>query len=317
MKKAVILSLLMISSGLFWLVHFRYPNPYVRNVFYTFLTLTILYFLFRIAFEVVVAKRIRESKTRYSFRKTVSILYLVVSVAIMLRIWVEDAHMLTVSYGLVGAGIAVALQDFFKNFAGGIVLFVTGIYRVGDRIEINSKYGDVIDIRMLYTTLMEMKEWVAGDQATGRLSIIPNGMVLSSTINNYTKDNNFIWDELAIPITYDSDWKEAVTKILGIVKEGTGKIADQAEKEISGLGEKYYLFKRTVQPEIFFTLTDNWITFNIRYISDVKERRSLHNALTQMILSEIQRSGNIKMASTTLDITSFPELKLVSDTEDS
>ena len=307
----------MISSGLFWLVHFRYPNPYVRNGFYTFLTLTILYFLFRIAFEVVVAKRIRESKTRYSFRKTVSILYLVVSVAIMLRIWVEDAHMLTVSYGLVGAGIAVALQDFFKNFAGGIVLFVTGIYRVGDRIEINSKYGDVIDIRMLYTTLMEMKEWVAGDQATGRLSIIPNGMVLSSTINNYTKDNNFIWDELAIPITYDSDWKEAVTKILGIVKEGTGKIADQAEKEISGLGEKYYLFKRTVQPEIFFTLTDNWITFNIRYISDVKERRSLHNALTQMILSEIQRSGNIKMASTTLDITSFPELKLVSDTEDS
>ena len=296
----------MISSGLFWLVHFRYPNPYVRNGFYTFLTLTILYFLFRIAFEVVVAKRIRESKTRYSFRKTVSILYLVVSVAIMLRIWVEDAHMLTVSYGLVGAGIA-----------GGIVLFVTGIYRVGDRIEINSKYGDVIDIRMLYTTLMEMKEWVAGDQATGRLSIIPNGMVLSSTINNYTKDNNFIWDELAIPITYDSDWKEAVTKILGIVKEGTGKIADQAEKEISGLGEKYYLFKRTVQPEIFFTLTDNWITFNIRYISDVKERRSLHNALTQMILSEIQRSGNIKMASTTLDITSFPELKLVSDTEDS
>ena len=307
----------MISSGLFWLVHFRYPNPYVRNVFYTFLPLTILYLLFRIAFEVVVAKRIRESKTRYSFRKTVSILYLVVSVAIMIRIWVEDAHMLTVSYGLIGAGVAVALQDFFKNFAGGIVLFVTGIYRVGDRIEINSKYGDVIDIRMLYTTLMEMKEWVAGDQATGRLSIIPNGMVLSSTINNYTKDNNFIWDELAIPITYDSDWKEAVTKILGIVKEGTGKIADQAEKEISGLGEKYYLFKRTVQPEIFFTLTDNWITFNIRYISDVKERRSLHNALTQMILSEIQRSGNIKMASTTLDITSFPELKLVSDTEDS
>ena len=310
MKKAVILSLLMISSGLFWLVHFRYPNPYVRNVFYTFLTLTILYFLFRIAFEVVVAKRIRESKTRYSFRKTVSILYLVVSVAIMLRIWVEDAHMLTVSYGLVGAGIAVALQDFFKNFAGGIVLFVTGIYRVGDRIEINSKYGDVIDIRMLYTTLMEMKEWVAGDQATGRLSIIPNGMVLSSTINNYTKDNNFIWDELAIPITYDSDWKEAVTKILGIVKEGTGKIADQAEKEISGLGEKYYLFKRTVQPEIFFTLTDNWITFNIRYISDVRDRRTLQHTLSQTILTEIQNSENIKIASTTLDITSFPELEI-------
>ena len=127
----------------------------------------------------------------------------------------------------------------------------------------------------------------------------------------YTKDNNFMWDEITIPITYDSDWREAVTKILGIIKEGTGKIANKSEKEISGLGEKYYLFKRTVQPEIFFTLTDNWITFNIRYISDVKDRRSLHNALTQMILSEIQRSGNIKIAFTTLGITSFPELKPV------
>jgi len=219
-----------------------------------------------------------------------------------------NTHTLLVAYGLIGAGIAVALQDFFKNFVGDIVIFVTGIYRVGDRIEINSKYGDVIDIHILYTTLMEMKEWVAGDQATGRLSIIPNGTILSTIINNYTKDNNFIWDEIAIPITYDSDWKEAIIKILGIVKKGTAEIAGQAQKAISGLGQKYYLFERTVQPEIFFTLTDNWITFNVRYISDVRDRRALRHNLTGTILSEIQNSKNIKIASTTLDITSFPEL---------
>jgi len=308
MKKVIFLSSFIIVSALFWLAHFRYPYPYLQKGFYTFLALSILYFVFRLAFEEIVAKRIKEPKTRYSFRKTVSILYLVVFVAIIIRVWVANTHTLLVSYGLIGAGIAVALQDFFKNFVGGIVIFVTGIYCVGDRIEINSKYGDVIDIHILYTTLMEMKEWVAGDQATGRLSIIPNGTVLSTTINNYTKDNNFIWDEIAIPITYDSDWKETVTKILGIVKEGTAEIAGQAQKAISGLGQKYYLFERTVQPEIFFTLTDNWITFNVRYISDVRDRRTLQHNLTKTILSEIQNSKNIKIASTTLDITSFPEL---------
>jgi len=308
MKKVIFLSSFILVSALFWLAYLRYPYPYLQKGFSTFLALTILYLVFPIAFEEIVAKRIREPKTRYSFRKTVSILYLVVFVAIIIRIWVANTQTLLVSYGLVGAGIAVALQDFFKNFVGGIVIFVTGIYRVGDRIEINSKYGDVIDIHILYTTLMEMKEWVAGDQATGRLSIVPNGTVLSTTINNYTKDNNFIWDEIAIPITYDSDWKEAVTKILGIVKEGTAEIAGQAQKAISGLGQKYYLFERTVQPEIFFTLTDNWITFNVRYISDVRDRRTLRHNLTETILSEIQNSKNIKIASTTLDITSFPEL---------
>ena len=135
----------------------------MQKGFYTFLALTILYLVFRIAFEEIVVKRIRESKTRYSFRKTVSILYLAMFVAIIIKTWVANTHTLLVSYGLVGAGIAVALQDFFKNFVGGIIPFVTGIYRVGDRTEVNSKYGDVIDIHILYTTLMEMKEWVAGD----------------------------------------------------------------------------------------------------------------------------------------------------------
>jgi len=308
MKKFIFLSSFILVSTLFWLAHFRYPYPYLQKGFYTFLALSILYFVFRLAFEEIVAKRIRESKTRYSFRKTISILYLGVFVAIIIRIWVANTHTLLVSYGLIGAGIAVALQDFFKNFVGGIVIFVTGIYRVGDRIEINSKYGDVIDIHILYTTLMEMKEWVAGDQATGRLSIIPNGTVLSTIINNYTKDNNFLWDEIAIPITYDSDWNEAIIKILGIVKNRTAEIAGQAQKAVSNLGQKYYLFERTVQPEIFFALTDNWITFNVRYISDVRDRRTLQHNLTETILSEIQSSKNIKIASSTLDITSFPEL---------
>jgi small-conductance mechanosensitive channel len=310
MKKVIFLSSFILICALFWLAHLRYPYPYLQKSFYTFLALTILYLVFRIAFEEIVAKSIKEPKTRYSFRKTVSILYLAVFVAIIIRIWVANTHTLLVSYGLVGAGIAVALQDFFKNFVGGIVLFVTGIYRVGDRIEVNSKYGDVIDIHILYTTLMEMKEWVAGDQATGRLSIIPNGTVLSGTINNYTKDNNFIWDEIAIPITYDSDWKQAVTKILGIVKEGTAEITGRAQKAISGLGQKYYLFERTVQPEVFFTLTDNWITFNVRYISDVRDRRTLQHTLSKNILTEIQSSENIKIASSTLDITNFPELTI-------
>ena len=59
------------------------------------------------------------------------------------------------------------------------MIFLNGIYRVGDRIEMNQKFGDVIDIGLLYTTLMETREWVSGDQVTGRLAIVPNGGVLN------------------------------------------------------------------------------------------------------------------------------------------
>ena len=279
----------------------------LQKGFQTLLTLTVIYFFFRIIFEETFIKRIKDYKTKYSFRKTVSILFYIFLLISIIGIWAEDTQTLLVSYGLIAAGIAIALQDFFKNFVGGIMIFITGTYRVGDRIEVNSKCGDVIDIGILYTTLMEIKEWVSGDQATGRLTIIPNGYVLSGNINNYTKDYNFIWDEISIPVTYDSDWKGAYTKILDIVKKETENRKDKVAKEISELGEKYYLLKRDIEPAIFLTLTDNWITFNIRYVTEAKERRSVHDKLSRMILDEIQKSDEIKIASTTIDIVGFPE----------
>ena len=309
-KKIVSLLALIIITGIFWFAQFQYPNIYLEKGFYTFLAITIIYFVFKSVIEETVVRNIKEAKARYSFRKTVSILYIVGIVLVLIRIWVEHTQTLLVSYGLIAAGIAIALQDFFKNFVGGIIIFVTGIYRVGDRIELNAKIGDVIDIGILYTTLLELREWVAGDQATGRLTIMPNGLVLSGIVNNYTKDNNFIWDELELPITYDSDWKEAVTTIRRVVGAETKTMADEAEQEILKLGEKYYLTIRAVEPEIYLTLTDNWIAFHIRYITDVRKRRVIRNTLGQLILEELRKSGTVKIASATVDIVGFPELRL-------
>jgi small-conductance mechanosensitive channel len=313
-KKVVSLITLVIITGIFWFAQFQYPNTYLEKGFYTFLAVTILYFVFKSVIEETVVRNIKEAKARYSFRKTVSILYIVGILLALIRIWVEHTQTLLVSYGLIAAGIAIALQDFFKNFAGGIIIFVTGIYRVGDRIELNAKIGDVIDIGILYTTLLELREWVAGDQATGRLTILPNGLVLSGIVNNYTKDNNFIWDEIELPITYDSDWQEAAATIRRIVAAETKTMADEAEKEILKLGEKYYLTIRAVEPEIYLTLTDNWITFHIRYITDVRKRRVIRNKLGQLILEEIRKSVKVKIASATVDIVGFPELRVQQQT---
>jgi len=104
-------------------------------------------------------------------------------------------------FGLVAAAFTLSMQDVAKNFAGGLNIFINRIYRVGDRIEIGSKKGDVIDIDIFYTTIMETNEWVSADLPTGRLSIIPNSLVLSNITNNYTKDFEFLWDEISFPIT--------------------------------------------------------------------------------------------------------------------
>lgn len=304
-KIAASTSLILITAAL-WFTNYQYPtfyNFFIVKGFYTFLALTLIYIVFRVVFEGIVVKRMKQDKMRYSFNKTISILYLLVFLFALVAIWIEQTETILISFGLIGAGIAFSLQDVFKNFAGGITIFSTGMYRVGDRVEINGKIGDVIDIGVLYTTIMEIGEWVNGNQATGRLTIIPNSNVLTNNVNNFTKDHNFIWDEISLPITYASDWKKASNVILEIIKKQTENIAAQADKEITKLGEKYYLPKKPVEPVIFLTLTDNWINLNIRYVTDTRERRIIRDKLSKLILGEIEKSKNITIASENIDVS--------------
>jgi small-conductance mechanosensitive channel len=135
---------------------------------------------------------------------------------------------------------------------------------------------------------------------------VPNGGVLTGTVQNYTRDFDFIWDELTIPITYDSDWMEAKSRILDIVKRETVGTVEKAEKIMSKLEGEYYFTKRSIEPSVFVTLTDNWISFGVRYVTEVRNRRLLHDLLSRAILEEIRKSEKVKIASSTINITGFP-----------
>jgi len=304
-NKIIRVSLLIALSASLGYASFRYQNTYLSKAFYSAVAFTVIYFTFKLFLEELVARRILTSKTRYSFRRVIFMVYLVVFLLVILAIWVKDPQSLIVSYGLIAAGVAFALQEVFKSIAGGIFIFVRSIYSIGDRIEINGKYGDVIDIGIMYTTLLELREWVSGDQPTGRITQIQNSWVISYPVNNYTKDHPYIWDEIHIPITYDSDWKKAEESILRIVQQETQDVTKAAEKSISALAERYYLPQRSEVPYVYLTITDNWISFNVRYITEVRNRRVLRSKLSRLILEDIEKSAGrkVKIASSTLDVT--------------
>lgn len=281
-----------------------YENGYLLKSLYTLIGLTILYVVFKFLFEEVVARHIAEPATRYSFRRAVSAFFFIAAFLVIITVWI-DARDLLIAYGLIGAGVAVALQDFFKNVAGGLVIFIRGHYRVGDRIEVNSRFGDVIDVDLLNTTLLEIKEWVTGDQPTGRLCLIPNGFVLSHPVHNYTKDHQFIWDEIHIPVTFGSDWKLASDIIRDVVTRETEIVTRQAQQSLSGLSGTYYLPERAEVPYVYSTITDNWISLTVRYVTEVRNRRPVNDRLNRLILEEIERAGKdkIQVSSETLTVS--------------
>lgn len=314
MRKSFLNFTVMLAlTVLAWFVRENYAFQYLSEIFYSLLALTIVYLIFKVVLEDVISRRIKNQKTRYVSRKAFSIIYMAVFLVLFVRIWVDDPQALLVAYGLIGAGVAIAVQDFFKNFVGGITLFINGMYSVGDRVEIDETTGDVIDIGLMYTRIMEIQGWVKADQATGRIVTVPNGRVLGSSVRNYTADNTFIWDEIALPITYDSDWRKLESMVTDLVAEETQDIAERATREIGGIRRKYYLSEMDTEPHIFLEMTDNWIQVYVRYVTDARKRRRLHNTISRRILEKIEADENLELASATHEIVGMPDINIHQD----
>ena len=121
--------------------------------------------------------------------------------------------------GLFSAGIAITLQELFLSIAGSVYIFVVKVYEPGDRIEINGIKGDVIDIDSMYTTMMEIGQWVSSDNYSGRIVKLSNAFVFKGPVYNYSQDFPFIWDEFNLPIRYGSDIDLAKSIVIKVASE--------------------------------------------------------------------------------------------------
>ncbi len=305
-KRLVIAAGMAVVTAALWFADRFIADPAIDRAITTSVVLTAIYVVGKLVIEELAVERVKEAKTRYVVRKSVSVLSIAVAVLAVFTIWVADPAALFVAYGLVGAGVAIALQDVFKNFVGGITVFISGVYQVGDRVEIGDVAGDVIDIGLMYTKVLEIQGWVRGDQATGRIVMVPNGAVLGGTVSNFTADNSFIWDEIVVPVTYDSDWQTARETILTILQEETGDRSEDAARELAEIRQKYYLSSRDTAPQVFLELTDNWVAFHVRYITGVRERRRTTGAISRRILEAFEADDDLTIASETVDIVGFP-----------
>jgi len=303
-------SLFAIAAAL-WFLNEYFDKPLFFRGFLSFLITGAIFACYGIVTNRVAKKVIKDRKTQYTFNKGFLIISVIVFFVLMLQIWVENTESLVISYGIIAAGIAIALQDLFRNFVGGIIIALTGVYRIGDRIEVDGSFGDIMDIGIMNTTMMEIRGWVDADQPTGRLVIMPNSVVITGSIFNYTKDHNFIWDEITVPLTYDSDWKRAIENFLEIIRAETGEMTVQAEKEVDRLGEKYYLPRKVTEPAVYVRLTDNCVHLGIRYVSESKNRRIISDILNRKILDDIAASDKYAIVSENIEVSGYHKVEIV------
>ncbi|WP_374574845.1 mechanosensitive ion channel family protein [Phenylobacterium sp.] len=252
-----------------------------------------------------------DADRRYKLRKAVSLLGYVAVGVTALTIFARQLGGLTVAFGVAGAGIAFALQEVIASVAGWLAIAFGGFFKVGDRVELGGIKGDVIDIGALRTTLMQIGEWVHGDQYNGRIVRVANSFVFKEPVFNYSADFPFLWDEIVVPIKYGSDHAFARRMIERVAAEVVGDYAREAEKAWAPVTRRYLIEPASVKPTVSLIADENWIAFTLRYVVDYKARRSTKDRLFTRLLEEIDASeGRVGVAASTLNIEKLAPLEV-------
>lgn len=257
-------------------------------------------------------RKIEDVAIRYKAQKGVEVFgYLLIGLLLLMSFSFGNLEDYTIIIGLFTAGITFTLQELILSIAGSFYIFFVRVYKPGDRIEINGIKGDVIDIDSIYTTMMEMGEWVSSDNYSGRIVKISNAFVFKGPIKNYSMDFPFVWDELNILVTYGSDVDMAKKIVLDIASELLSEYTESSLAKWKEMVERYYIENATIEPTIAVGLTDNWISLNLRYITDYKLRRVTRHRLFEHVERAIsQTEGKVTLASATLQLLEIPEVSI-------
>ncbi|SHE99350.1 Small-conductance mechanosensitive channel [Marinitoga hydrogenitolerans DSM 16785] len=268
---------------------------YGKKIIISFTIFFILYLLKKLN-NTIVLKKIKETKTKYYWNKTSNYFIILIGALLIGRLWFEGFQSLSTFLGLFSAGLAIALRELITNFAGWIYIITKKPFIIGDRIEISDFAGDVIDISILNFTILEIKNWVNADQSTGRIIHIPNGIIFNQNLANYTKDFKFIWNEIPVLITFDSNWKKAKNILLNIAKKHAEHLSKEAEEKLKQAAAKYMIYYNKLTPIVYTSVKDNGVLLTIRYLIHPRKRRGSSHEIWESILEEFSNNEDINLA---------------------
>lgn len=278
-------------------------NEWIRN----FVILIIIYIVLSIISSFLkrnINRRFSENSVKLKLRSVVSLLFALIFAISATSLFSSKVAGLTVALGVAGAGIAFALQEVIASVAGWFAIHFGGFYSIGDRVNIGGTKGDVIEIGLLRTTVMELGQWVQGDQYNGRVVRVANSFVFKEPVVNYSADFPFLWDEVSIPIKYGSDIKKTRELLKNIANNYFDTYEEGAKREWGKLVDKYVIENAKVDNQIYLSADQDHLNFTIRYVTDYKSRRQAKNDLFSSIIEQIETNSDyVNIAGATIDIT--------------
>lgn len=273
-----------------------------------FLTVAVIFVIWvlRLMAIRIVNKQLPEAEDQYRWRKNLTYISVFLGFLIVGRIWFEGLQSIATFLGLLSAGLAIALRDPVSDLAGWLFILWRKPFEVGDRIQLGDVKGDVIDTRIFKFTVLEIGNWVRSDQSTGRVVHVPNHEVFNKPLANYTSDFEFIWNEMQVLVTFESNWSKAKKLLQDIADKHLNQFSDEAQKQVQRAQKAYLIHYRHLTPIVYTDVQDSGICLTIRHLTNPRRRRSTSEALWEDILDTFDQHDDIDLAYPTMRIYKEP-----------
>ncbi len=255
------------------------------------LILILSYYLKKLPYQFT-----HEGKNLYYFRKLISFGSGLLIGAIILLNFMGDFGSLSAVIGLAGAGLAIALQDPIVSLVGWFLIVGKFGISVGDRVEINQVKGDVIDIGLLRIAVLEVGNWVGAEQSTGRAVFFPNSFIFKNHYFNYSTATPFIWDEIRITVTYESDWKRAREIIEEVALRISQTYMEEAKHGQAQVARRFHINLGKLTPYVYVSIADSGVDLLLRYLTEIRKRRITQDQICREILEAFDKEPRVGLA---------------------
>ncbi len=198
--------------------------------------------------------------------------------------------------GLATAGLTVALQDFILAFVGWFILMGRNGIDVGDVVEIDGVAGEVVEIGLFRTTLLETGNWTAKGHPTGRRVAFSNKYAISGKFFNFSTTGQWMWDELTVTVPEDEDTYATIERVHKTVAATTAEDARQAEREWKNASSLHGLGSFTAEPAVNLRPSGKGVDLVVRYVTRASQRFEQRNKLYQCVLETMHAPKDAAVA---------------------
>ena len=255
-----------------------------------------LLILRQVAFRLAHKQFPNDARQLYNWRKLIEYVTVVIGIVLVGRIWVESVQSIITYVGLLSAGLAIALQDLIVSLAGWLFIMWRRPFIVGDRIQIGDYTGDVIDTRLFQFSMLEIGNWVDADQSTGRIIHIPNGHVFTDVFANYSQGFSYIWEEIPIMVTFESDWEKAKAILTRVVQQKAPHINRGDMRRAQSKNPRFIITYKNLTPTVYTSVASSGVVLTLRYLVTPLQRRNMREVIWEAVLRGFAPHDDIDFA---------------------